>query len=348
MNKRDLLRYVGDPSQLFGIKDYRVIGSKADGMRAADVYTSAGLSFTVLPDRGMDIANLCYKGTNLSFMSSTGLTGSGYFCEDGARGFLKSFNVGFLTTCGLTYMGAACEDEGEKLGLHGVISNTPAYEVSPAVKTIGGNEAICISGKVREARMFGENLVLTREISCDTDGTGFKISDTVENRGFDISPFMLLYHMNFGFPLLNEGDRLLLPSRKATPRDAEAQKGLSQCFEISPPAGKYQEQVFFHDMIPDQEGNVTAGLANEELELMVTVTYNKSQLPYFTHWKSMCEGQYVLGLEPGNCHVLGRDKAKADGSLEYIGPGEIKRFEIDVNIIEGQEKIENILKCKVS
>lgn len=347
MKGRDLLRYVGDPSQIFGIKDYRIIGSKAGGMRAIDAYTSKGLSFTVLPDRGMDIASLNYRGTNLSFMSSTGLTGSGYFCEDGAKGFLKNFNVGFLTTCGLTYMGAACMDDGEKLGLHGVISNTPAYEVSPVVRPMEQGEGICVSGKVKEARMFGENLVLTREISCDSDGTGFKIRDRVENRGFDITPLMLLYHINFGFPLLNADGRLLLPSKKVTPRDAEAQKGLFQCFEISPPISKYQEQVFFHDMIADPEGNVTVGIANEKLELMVAVTYNKSQLPHFTQWKSMCEGQYALGLEPGNCHVLGRDKAKADRSLEYINPGEIKEFEIKVNIIEGSEDIEKILKLPI-
>lgn len=344
MNRRDLLRYVGDPSQLFGIRDYRMIGSKADGMRAIDVYTSKGLSFTVMPDRGMDMANLCYRGTNLSFMSSTGLVGSRYFQEDGAKGFLKNFNVGFLTTCGLTYMGAACNDNGEELGLHGTISNTPAYEVSPRVKSTEEAEVICLSGKVREARMFGENLVLTREISCASDGTGFQISDTVENRGFDITPLMLLYHINFGYPLLDEGNRLLLPSQKVTPRDAEAEKGLPEYTEISSPVSKYKEQVFVHDMLPDQEGNVTVGIANEKLPLMVAITYKKSQLPYFTQWKSMCEGQYVLGLEPGNCHVLGRDRAKADGSLESINPGETKKFEIKVDIIEGLENIKKIFR----
>lgn len=339
MDKRNLMRYVGDTSQLFGIKDYNIIGSKADGMRAMDVYTSEGLSFTVLPDRGMDITSLNYKGNNLSFMSSTGLAGSKYFHEDGAKGFLQNFNVGFLTTCGLTYMGAACTDNGENLGLHGTVSNTPAYEVSPQVKYSGADTTLSISGKIKEARMFGENLILSRNISCDVHGTSFKIVDTVENLGFELSPLMLLYHINFGFPMLDKGSRIILPSKNVMPRDAEAQKGISEYNQISAPIDKYKEQVFFHNMKCDENRDVTVGIINDKLELFVTITYKLSQLPLFTQWKSMGAGEYVLGLEPGNCHVLGRDKAREDGTLQYINPGEIKKYEILVNIIEGSENI---------
>lgn len=339
MNNRNLMRYVGDTSQLFGIKDYNIIGSKADGMRAMDVYTSKGLSFTVLPDRGMDLVNLNYKGNNLSFMSSTGLTGSKYFNEDGSKGFLKNFNVGFLTTCGLTYMGAACTDNEEKLGLHGVISNTPAYEVCPQVKYSEADTTISISGKIKEARMFGENLILSRNISCDVHGSSFKIVDTVENLGFELSPLMLLYHLNFGFPLLDMGSRIILPSKNVVPRDSEAQKGIAEYTQISAPIDKYKEQVFFHDMQSDNNGNVTVGIINYKLELFVTITYKLSQLPMFTQWKSMGAGEYALGLEPGNCHVLGRDKAKEDGTLQYIQPGEIKKYEILVSIIAGTQNI---------
>jgi hypothetical protein len=61
--------------------------------------------------------------------------------------------------------------------------------------------------------VFGENLVLTRRIEAALGGATIGVTDRVENRGFRPTPHMLLYHYNFGFPLLDEGAELLLPSR---------------------------------------------------------------------------------------------------------------------------------------
>lgn len=337
MDRRDLERHVGDISQLFGIKDYIIIGSKADGMRIVDIYNSSGLSLSIMPDRGMDIASLSYKGINLGFLSKTGLTGSKYFNEDGVRGFMKSFNAGFLTTCGLSYMGAPCNDLGENLGLHGVISNTPAYEVCPSVTWQGEDAAISVSGKVKEAKVFGEHIILTRKISCGKDSRGFKITDTVENLGFEHTPLMILYHFNFGYPMLTEGAKLILPSKNVTPRDTDAQIGIDEYLKIDKPIDDYSEQVFFHEMNSDINGDVKAALVNDKLGLAVTINYKHSQLSQFTQWKSMKSGDYVLGFEPGNCHVNGRKEARKDGSLQYLGPGEIKRFDIEVSIMENKK-----------
>jgi len=337
---KNVSEYIGSPSQLYGIKDYRLIGSKADGMRAVDVYTSGGLGFTVLPDRGMDIYSLSFKGVNLSFVSSTGLTGSRYFQEDGARGFFRNFHVGFLTTCGLSYMGAPCNDQDELLGLHGVISNTPAYEVCPQIQSVGDKEYITVSGKVKEARMFGENLRLWRVVTCAVDGTSFVIDDTVQNFGFADVPFMLLYHCNFGYPMLDEGCRVVIPSTVTTARDADAEKGLREYAEISRPIMGYREQVFSHQLKRRKDGFATVGLINTRLALMETITYNSEVLPQLTQWKSMGCGEYVLGLEPGNCDVLGRAHARQNGTLRFLRPGETKQHRMTVEITEGSSAIE--------
>ena len=91
MKKNTLLRYVGSAEQLFGMKDYTINGGKASGMRAIELYNANGLSFTVLPDRGMDITGLSFQGINLSFLSKTGLTAPQFFTEDKDKGFFKSF-----------------------------------------------------------------------------------------------------------------------------------------------------------------------------------------------------------------------------------------------------------------
>ncbi len=341
---KNVSEYIGSPSQLYGITDYRVIGSKADGMRAINVYTSEGLEFTVLPDRGMDLFGLRYKGVNMSFVSSTGLTGSRYFQEDASRGFFRNFHVGLLTTCGLSYMGAACSDGGEALGLHGVISNTPAFEVCPQTQNIAGEKRITVSGRVRESRMFGENLELHRVIGCATDGTSIAIDDTVANHGFSDTPFMLLYHFNIGYPMLNEGCRVLIPSAGVVPRDSDAKEGLSEYTEISKPTAGCREKVYFHTLKKRKDGLATVGILNSRLALMETITFDPATLPQFTQWKSMGCGEYVLGLEPGNCDVLGRAHARQSGMLPFLKPGESIIHRMTVEITEGLSAIDEKLR----
>lgn len=71
--KRGLLKFVGDFSQVFGTKDYTLNGGKAQDIRVIDIKNGSGLEFTILPDRGMDIAWLSYKGINISYISKTGI-----------------------------------------------------------------------------------------------------------------------------------------------------------------------------------------------------------------------------------------------------------------------------------
>ena len=235
MERMDLYRLTGSSDQLFGVRDYSLHGGKAEQMRALELYNQSGLSLTVLPDRGMDLAALKYKGTNLSFLSHTGLVSPVYFQEDGSRGFMRNFHVGFLTTCGLSYMGASCQEADRVLGLHGVISNTPAEEAGYAVDVDDSGASLKIRGKVRESEVFGPHLILTREISNRDEENSFCITDIVENQGLEPSPIMMLYHMNFGYPMLSPDCELLLPTKKATPRDQEAEKGISEYLKITHP-----------------------------------------------------------------------------------------------------------------
>jgi hypothetical protein len=42
---------------------------------------------------------------------------------------------------------------------------------------------------------------------ADLGGTEIRLADTVVNAGFDRTPHMFLYHVNVGWPLLDEGTR---------------------------------------------------------------------------------------------------------------------------------------------
>jgi hypothetical protein len=46
------------------------------------------------------------------------------------------------------------------------------------------------------------------------------------------------------------------------------------------------------------------------------------------------QGTYVLGIEPANCHVEGRARERERETLEYLAPGDKKRFQLELGVLE--------------
>lgn len=335
LTKEFIMKRVGDISQVAGAKQCELTTGKAKGVSIIEVKTGTGFEFTVLPDRGMDISYASYKGIPISFISKTGIVSPNFYEKDG-NGFLRNFYAGLVTTCGLTYMGAACVDEGESLGLHGRISNTPAEDVSVYQEWEENDFVIKLRGKVRESRVFGENITLTRQISTKLGQSKLIIEDIVENHGFNEQPLMLLYHCNFGYPIVSADTKLYSDNIKVTARDDASSLGLKEYNRFQAPTHDYSEQVFYLDIKPNENNYAQAALFNPEINdagLGVYVKYDKSQLPHLIQWKQMGEGDYVVGLEPGTWYPEGRARAKEKGELIYIKPGEIRKFIMEIGVV---------------
>jgi hypothetical protein len=179
---------------------------------------------------------------------------------------------------------------------------------------------------VYEVSFFGENLELKRTISTTMGKNAIAISDEVTNRGFRRSPLRLLYHINAGFPLLSETAAVEGRVKSTTPRTDEAAKGLDKWNICQPPTAGYAEQCFFHDVEADADGMARMTLRNLDSGLAMEVAYRKAELPHFTQWKMMGEQEYVIGLEPSNCHPDGQAAEKDSGTLKFIDPGEMVNF----------------------
>ncbi len=299
-SKQSLLTRVGNLSQVAGIRMMELRDGSESGVRIADVRTGSGLRFQISLDRGMDISLADYKGLPLAWRSANGDVHPSYYDPRGV-GWGRSFPGGLLTGCGMNSVGAPCVDAGEELGLHGRLSNLPAFDVRS--ETIWQNDA-CIMrlhGFVRESGLFKENLLLDRTISTRLGESTITVNDCVRNEGHQSSSLMMLYHINAGWPLVDKESRLLLQSKKLTPRDAEAEKGVNEALVFSEPIPSYKEQVFYHDLIADEDGFVTALLMNPERHLGLYVRFRQKELPRYIEWKMMGEGTYVVGMEPANC-----------------------------------------------
>jgi hypothetical protein len=183
--------------------------------------------------------------------------------------------------------------------------------------------------------MFGENLLLTRVISTALGENRITIEDTVENQGFRSSPFMLLYHINIGYPVVSEKAEWICRKHDVTPRDAEAKKGIGVWDRFQRPTSGYSEQVFYHDLPAGRDGFARIAIRNPDLGLELEVAYRKKELPFMTQWKQMGKGEYVMGIEPANCHPEGmaaeRDKFH---SLRVLKPGETASARLEIVIRE--------------
>ena len=320
--------YLGDPYQVYGVLPYELSEGKARGMRMLHLKNGKGLEMDVSLDRNGDISALSYQGYNLSYFSSCGYVHSAYYQKQG-NGFLSSFTAGFLTTCGLTNFGASEIDEGEELGLHGSISNTPTSNHSYELR----DDSILVKTETRDEAIFSHKLVLHRSLEMNLDSNSFLIHDEVRNRGDLPSPLMILYHMNLGYPLLEESSLLKISSSSVKGRTPLAQEDIANWMRMEKPQKGYSERCYYHQM-----GSAPwACLFNPKLGFGVKITYNPSTLTHFVEWKMMGYRDYVLGLEPGNAYPDGRSKAREDGSLKTIAPDEIVHYDIKVEIIDEEQ-----------
>jgi hypothetical protein len=340
--KRELLERVGDLAQVAGVERFTYDEGVSGGVKAARVRTGAGLEFTVLLSRGMDISHCTYKGLPLAWVSSTGAGHPHAFDAhgDGGRGWLRTFHGGLLTGCGLSNAGASNQDGDEALGIHGWLSHSPADETGAWTAWSGDEATVIVDGTMREARVFGENLRLTRRITAKVGSNALKVHDTVENVGFKTVPLMLLYHLNFGWPLVSEHAEIVYAARSAPePRDAVAEPGVPGALRLDAPIPGYAEQCFFHDVKPAADGTATVLMVNRALNLGVRVAYDQNAFPHLTEWKMMGQGEYVCGIEPANCRVFGRAAERAAGRLQEIGPGETRTFTASISVLDGVDAI---------
>jgi len=340
--KRQLLQRIGNIDQVAGARLCELQDGPEKGVKAIQFRTGTGFSFTVLPDRGMDISSADYCGRSLCWRSATGDVAPAFYDREGLN-WLYGFFGGLLTTCGLTYCGAPCEDEGEQLGLHGRISNTPAREVGFGGAWRGDEYVMYAEGKIVEASVFGPCLCMTRRITAELGRSRLFIHDEIENIGYDTVPHMYLQHINLGFPVVDEGARLLIPSLEVIPRDEEAEKGKENYDRFEAPVKGYAEKCYYHVLASNAEGYSCAAIVNPNVDdgFGVYVLFPLSEFTRFNEWKQMGQGVYVVGLEPANCGVEGRAKERSRGTLEFLKPGQKRRYHVEIGVLEGRKAIDS-------
>ncbi|MDG1890333.1 MAG: aldose 1-epimerase family protein [Verrucomicrobiota bacterium] len=328
-------------------------GGKQEGV---DIITinNGKLSFSVIPTRGMGILNARMDDIYLGWQSPVKEVVHPKFVhlEDrGGLGWLEGFNE-WLVRCGLESNGHPGTDSfinnvGDEatmdLTLHGKIANIPASEVEVVIDRAAPYR-IHVRGRVDERMFYGPKLELWSEVSTTPDSASLRISDTITNRGDDPQEFQILYHANYGPPLLEQGASFLAPIDRVIPFNDHAAKSLSAYAHFEGPTPGFTEQVYCITTLAGRDGRTTIGLVNRAKNKGIAMTYQVEQLPYLTLWKntnSKGEG-YVTGLEPGTNFPNNRRVERKFNRVPKLQAGESHHATIDFTLLKGADAIQRL------
>ena len=312
--------YVCNPQQAYTLRRLTVDEGKARGSQIIEIATAGGLQLDLLPDSGLDIGQARYRGVNMSWISKNGPDAPR--CDNPFENeFLTYFPGGLLYTGGLRSSGPGNRDGEEWHPLHGRFHGLCAQQVSARVE----DDVIVVGGVIRETALFGHALEVKREYRIPVFGAEIRLTDELTNLAHQSEEYQVLYHCNFGWPLVSEEARVELPEkRKTTPRTPFAATGLDQVETFTRPVPGEEERVFFHE---DMEKR--AAIVNPKLNTRMTITWSDT-LPILSHWRSMASGDYVCGLEPSNSYIMGRAAERANGTLKVLAPFETVRMAVTI------------------
>jgi Domain of unknown function (DUF4432) len=357
LDRSALARLAGDLSALGGVRGVVLDNGVERGIRALEFRTGTGLAFDVLVDRAMDIGPAEHAGRSFGWRSATGFRHPGlheYRDEDGLA-WLRSFS-GLFVTAGLDHSLFTAQVDASQYhypfrtsvwnGLHGRIANTPAQLIgygaewrTPEVCTLWAE------GDVRQAAVFGEHLRLRRRIEADLGGNAIRLIDTVTNDGFDPTPHMLLYHINLGWPLVDEGTRFVAPIARTTWSSDSVREQRISYQRMPAPQPSFVEQVYAHDVVAAEDGQVAVALVNDRLEFGMQLEWSIRELPHFFEWLHLHEGAYAVGLEPSTHAVSGEVAARADGSMIWLGPGEARAYHTTFTVLDDARAIDAVVQA---
>ena len=335
----DIMKKVGSIQQAAYVRPITYKEGLSRDLQAYDV-KNGKMSFRVLTDKCLDMSEFSYAGVNMSFLSKQGLEGLGRDDFDA-----RSIMGGFFFTAGLDNIGGPCNVNGATYPQHGRIRTTPAEHVCGDAFWVDDEYHLKVSGEIREATLFGENLVLRRSIETIYGSKSFTLTDEIENQAFRPEPLMILYHINIGWPFLDEGVKLYIPTAKITPRNSDAKDHEERYDVMDAPKDNEPEYVFLHDIIADSNGNSEVIAVNPNLKLGLRIAWNTKYLPHFMEWKSTASGDYVIGLEPANSLVHGRAWYEENGNIHKLAPFAKEKNILTFTVLDGEAEINNAVSA---
>jgi len=265
--------------------------------------------------------------------------------EPSGLGWLDGFDE-MMVRCGIVSNGAPDFDSSGRLvcPLHGRIANLPAVSLSVEIDESQG--VIVAKGKMLESRFHFHRWQLETETRLSLNSNEIEVVDRITNVSDRVCSFQMLYHNNFGPPVLEQGAKIHAPAKRIAPRDAHAAIGIARWDQIAAPDSSYAEEVYFLDLASDDAGFTKVVLANANESLAASINYDTAAMPCFALWKNTVgeNDGYVCGLEPATNFPNPKSFEQQHDRVVVVQPNQSVDLKFSIGMLVGNQIVEDAIK----
>ena len=246
-----------------------------------------------------------------------------------------------LARCGYEWAGHPCTENGRTYTLHGRAQNIPASTVIVSIEAKAPHR-ITVKGLVKEKTFKFSNLETWAGVSVVPGERAFHVHDELRNLSDYERPYQVIYHANFGAPLLEGGAHFRAAAKEVIPFNDYAKQGLADWQTYLPVTPGFDEMVFNIWPLADANGNTLAMLSNKADTRGVAIGYNVKQLPSLSLWKNTdtAADGYVTGIEPGTGFPYNHTIENEQGRIMKVGPGETRSFDVEFRVLGSEVDVQ--------
>ena len=306
------------------------------GQRILQMSNPAGFALDVEIDRGMGIGRASHHGEPFAWRSPTGDPVLPRVAANDEAGLapLRSFS-GLLVTGGLDHAFAPQTRDAGRYGypgrsqahhpLHGRIGHLPTSHFNYGVtQNSNASPTAFVEGTVRQVALFGEHIELTRRIEIDLHTSTLRLRDHVTNLGSVNTPHQLLWHINVGWPMLDEEATIQIHGR------GQPSSQYPNPTTMPPPADAAEEDVIAFDRRDVDPNTPAAEVRRPGRTLSIFV--DPDEMPWLVRWLNPRAGSYALGLEPST-HAPHENVWRDDaGERDLLKPGETRHYHLSLDV----------------
>ncbi|QPI43137.1 MULTISPECIES: aldose 1-epimerase family protein [Pectobacterium] len=330
-------------NQHFSIEQKVLHGGRQEGSKVITITSQDGLKIALSPTRGMNLLHVTGKNIRLGWDSPVDEVVNPNTINLESRnglGWLEGFNE-MMVRCGFEWTGHPVVSEGMIYTLHGRAGNTPASKVVVEVSD-SAPHTITVRGLLKENSFKKSNLETWTELRYVPGSESFTVHDVLTNKADYARDYQIIYHSNFGTPILEDGARFIAPVKEISPFNDHAKAGLATWQTYKGPTKDFDEMVFNITPYTDGQGKTLAALVNKAGDKGVSIAFDTHQLPLLTLWKNTdTEKQgYVTGIEPGTNYAYPVTIEREQGRVKKLQPGQSTTFELTYSLLSSAEAVQ--------
>jgi len=321
-------------------------GGRQEGVQVIEVDNGA-MTFTIVPTRGFEVWKANAGTLRLGWDSPVhDIIHPSYIrlTDNGGQGWVAGFG-GLMVRGGLASFGSPVQDGDQQLTLHGHVDYIPASYVS--VRYEAGR--LVFRGLVDDFQSFNQQLRLISEISTPIGKPEIQFDDQITNMSDAPQEIELLYHTNFGTPILGAGAEFVAPVKQVSPMTPAAATGGLEGWNRygGPHASRYVAKVFNLQLYGDAKGETKAMLKSPDGSQGVLMQFDTHGLPYMSLWKNevTAKGGYVTGLEPGTGFPNARPVERAAGRVPKLQGGESHHVHLVITALTSKADVDAAAKA---